>query len=378
MKVVYIDPLSEAQQKLIEAFPKHQVNCFADLESGIDYICQDHIPDILITPVFTPVDFALETMKIIRAKPALRKTIILGYTNSQNPSQINEYLNAGFLDIVPTEKVITTLFHLIQLFTNKQGKFSLLSSYNRRSLIIKRAIDICFSSVFLILASPLLLLTTIAIRIESKGPILYRSKRVGSNYKIFDLLKFRTMIPGADKNIGSMTHLNLYAEGPSMEIPERCPDCERLEKSCSPMMYADNQQFCENFYFFLKDMEKQGIFFKAKNDPRISRVGRFLRNSSIDELPQMINILRGDMSLVGNRPLPLYEAEKLTTDARAFRFLAPAGLTGLWQVTKRGKKDMSEEERIVLDNNYALNHSILLDVKIIMKTIPAMLQSENV
>lgn len=378
MKVVYIDPLAEAQQKLIEAFPEHQVNCFADLESGIDYICQDHIPDILITPVYTPVDFALETTKIIRSKPALRKTIILGYTSSQNPSHINEYLNAGFLDIVPTEKVITTLFHLIQLFTNKQGKFSLLSSYNRRSLIMKRAIDICFSSVFLILASPLLLLTAIAIRIESKGPILYRSKRVGSNYKIFDLLKFRTMIPGADKNIGSMTHLNLYAEGPSLEIPERCPDCERLEKSCSPMMYADNQQVCENFYFFLKDMEKQGIFFKAKNDPRISRVGRFLRNSSIDELPQMINILRGDMSLVGNRPLPLYEAEKLTTDARAFRFLAPAGLTGLWQVTKRGKKDMSEEERIVLDNNYALNHSILLDVKIIMKTFPAMLQSENV
>ena len=92
----------------------------------------------------------------------------------------------------------------------------------------------------------------------------------------------------------------------------------------------------------------------------------------------MINNLKGDMSLVGNRPLPLYEAEKLTTDTRAFRFLAPAGLTGLWQVTKRGKKDMSEEERIALDNNYALNHSILLDLKIIMKTFPAMLQSENV
>ena len=128
----------------------------------------------------------------------------------------------------------------------------------------------------------------------------------------------------------------------------------------------------------MQDVEKQGIFFKAKNDPRISRIGKFLRNSSIDELPQLINILKGDMSLVGNRPLPLYEAELLTTDIRAFRFLAPAGLTGLWQVTKRGKKDMSEEERIALDNNYALNHSILLDLKIILKTFPAMLQSENV
>jgi lipopolysaccharide/colanic/teichoic acid biosynthesis glycosyltransferase len=378
MKIVYIHPLADAQQKLIEAFPKHQVKCFADLEAGFDFMRQDHIPDIIVTPVYAPAEISGETMKIIRAKPAFRKTIIIGYSDSPDRSNINKFLNDGYLDVVATEKVITTLFQVIHLFTHKHGRFSLLSIYSRRSLIAKRIIDISFSSTVLLLASPILLLTALAIRLESKGPILYRSKRVGSNYKIFDLLKFRTMIPGADKSIGNMSHLNLYAEGPAMEIPKTCPDCERLGKACSPIMYADNQQYCENFYFFLKDMEKQGIFFKAKNDPRISRVGKFLRNSSIDELPQLINILKGDMSLVGNRPLPLYEAEKLTTDTRAFRFLAPAGLTGLWQVTKRGKKDMSEEERIALDNNYALNHSILLDVKIILKTFPAMLQSENV
>ena len=228
------------------------------------------------------------------------------------------------------------------------------------------------------MASPVLIAAALAIRIESKGPIFYRSKRVGSNYKIFDLLKFRTMIPDADKKIGSMNHLNLYAGSNTMDIPTECPDCKRLGKPCSPIMYADDKKVCENFHFFLIDLEKQGIFFKAKDDPRISKVGKFLRNSSIDELPQLINILKGDMSLAGNRPLPLYEAEMLTTDTRAFRFLAPAGLTGLWQVTKRGKKDMSEEERIALDNNYALNHSMLLDIKIIFKTFPALLQSENV
>ena len=378
MKIVYIHPQVAAQEKLEEAFPKHQVKSFADLESAFDFMRHDQIPDILVTPVYTPAEVAGETMKIIRAKPAFRKTIIIGYSDKPDRSNLTQFLNAGYLDVVATEKVVTTVFQVIHLFTNKHGRFSLLSLYSRRSLIVKRLIDISFSSVVLLMASPVLLITAIAIRMESKGPIMYRSKRVGSNYKIFDLLKFRTMIPGADKSIGNMTHLNLYADGPSIEIPTSCPDCERLGKACSPIMYSDDKQYCENFYFFLQDVEKQGIFFKAKNDPRISRIGKFLRNSSIDELPQLINILKGDMSLVGNRPLPLYEAELLTTDIRAFRFLAPAGLTGLWQVTKRGKKDMSEEERIALDNNYALNHSILLDIKIILKTFPAMLRSENV
>jgi len=378
MKIVYIHQDSASQENLKNTLPKHQVSGFSDLETAFNWMRQDHIPDILVAPIDSSVDNSSDTMKIIRSKQSFRKTIIIGYSDQPNRGNINQYLNDGYLDVVSTEKVVTTVFQVIHLFTHKHGRFSLLSLYSRRSLLVKRLIDISFSSMVLLMSSPVLLLTALAIRIESKGPILYRSKRVGSNYKIFDLLKFRTMIPGADKSIGNMSHLNLYSEGPQIEIPSECPDCVRLGTACSPIMYSDNLQHCENFYFFLQEVEKQGIFFKAKNDPRISRVGKFLRNSSIDELPQLLNILKGDMSLVGNRPLPLYEAEMLTTDTRAFRFLAPAGLTGLWQVTKRGKKDMSEEERIALDNNYALNHSILLDIKIMLKTFPAMLQSENV
>ncbi|MFX4489871.1 sugar transferase, partial [Acinetobacter baumannii] len=93
--------------------------------------------------------------------------------------------------------------------------------------------------------------------------------------------------------------------------------------------------------------------------PRITKVGKFIRNTSIDELPQLWNVIIGDMSIVGNRPLPLYEAEKLTTDKYAMRFMAPAGITGLWQVEKRGKGEMSEEERLMLDNKYAENHSFI-------------------
>ena len=118
---------------------------------------------------------------------------------------------------------------------------------------------------------------------------------------------------------------------------------------------------------------------KIKDDPRVTRIGKHLRNLSIDELPQLWNVLKGDMSLVGNRPLPLYEAEKLTTDKYAMRFIAPAGITGLWQVSKRGGKgEMSEDERISLDNDYAKSYGLFFDLKLIFRTIPALFQKENV
>ncbi|MEO7531733.1 MAG: sugar transferase, partial [Sediminibacterium sp.] len=119
-------------------------------------------------------------------------------------------------------------------------------------------------------------------------------------------------------------------------------------------------------------------FLKFKDDPRITRAGKFIRNTSIDELPQLWNVIIGDMSIVGNRPLPLYEAEKLTTDKYAPRFMAPAGITGLWQVEKRGKGEMSEDERLILDNIYAANFNLWYDLKLILKTIPALFQKENV
>ncbi|MFT3904328.1 MAG: sugar transferase [Niabella sp.] len=107
-------------------------------------------------------------------------------------------------------------------------------------------------------------------------------------------------------------------------------------------------------------------------------MGNILRKTSIDELPQLFNVLKGDMSLVGNRPLPLYEAELLTCDQFAMRFLGPAGITGLWQISKRGKAEMSDLERKELDNQYAKYSSFMMDLKIILKTIPAMLQKEKV
>lgn len=202
--------------------------------------------------------------------------------------------------------------------------------------VLKRLIDIVAASMALVLLSPLFLLIGLAIKLESKGPIIYRSKRAGKGYQIFNFLKFRSMYKDADQRLKELQHLNQY------------------------------------------EAESDNCFVKFKNDPRITKVGRIIRKTSLDELPQLINVLKGDMSLVGNRPLPLYEAEQLTRDEWANRFLAPAGLTGLWQVTKRGKDNMSTQERVELDMTYAKKHSLWFDLKIIIKTLPAMLQHENV
>ena len=244
----------------------------------------------------------------------------------------------------------------------------------------KRAIDVIATGGALFLLSPVFLLVALLIRLDSKGPVLYRSKRVGSGFKIFNLLKFRTMRTDADKMMSTMAALNMYnkvAEENEGEEQLLCEQCQRGD-FCNRRLFLDGKEICESVYQAQK--EKKAAFMKFQNDPRITRIGGFLRNSSLDELPQLVNIFRGDMSLVGNRPLPLYEAEKLTTDDKIMRFAGPAGLTGLWQVTKRGKgkADMSEEERAQLDVTYAKEFSFMLDMKIILKTFPALFQSENV
>lgn len=245
--------------------------------------------------------------------------------------------------------------------------------------IVKRGIDIILSLTGLVLFSPILLLSALAIRLESKGGIVYSSKRVGENYKILNLLKFRTMYTGADKQMELMKTLNQYQDNnKSVNHLEECPFCKLYDSACSPEMVSDEGVLCENFYLLKKEQFKNASFFKIANDPRVTRVGRFLRMTSIDELPQLINILRGDISLVGNRPLPLYEAEKLTTDFAIDRFNAPSGLTGLWQVSKRGKAAMSETERIELDKKYAKEWCLKTDMLILLRTIPAILQKENV
>lgn len=205
----------------------------------------------------------------------------------------------------------------------------------------KRFLDLLIAGTMFICLLPVMLIVAIAIKLDSRGPVLYKSKRVGTGYKVFDFYKFRSMRTDADQLLAQMA--------------------------------VENNQYAAQ-----EQGSGKAAFVKIKNDPRITKLGNFLRSSSLDELPQLFNILKGDMSVVGNRPLPVYEAEMLTSNEWSMRFLGPAGLTGLWQISKRGKEDMSERERKKLDNFYAQKYSIWLDLKIIIGTVPALFQKEKV
>lgn len=249
-------------------------------------------------------------------------------------------------------------------------------------LAIKRIFDIVSSGIALILLSPLFLLVAAAIRLESKGKVFYASKRVGQ--KTFDFYKFRSMYTGADARLKELQHLNQYAAETGqagIDFEKLCPRCAERQDgtTCSELLlFSDGRQMCEFNFHLQKKIIAGPTFFKLKNDPRITKVGAFIRRTSIDELPQLVNVLKGDMSIVGNRPLPVNEAQALTSDEASKRFLAPAGITGLWQVELRGKKgQMSEEERRKLDNDYFDNFSLWFDAKIILRTIPALFQEEN-
>lgn len=247
----------------------------------------------------------------------------------------------------------------------------------------KRIFDILVSGMAIIVLSPFLIIIVLAIRIESKGPIIYKSKRVGSNYQIFDFLKFRSMYTGADKHLKKFNEMNQYASS-EQDVMETVAmndfsfDDIKISDD-DVILVSDDFSVDEISYLAKKDTEQENAFVKLENDPRITKVGRFMRKYSIDELPQLINILKGDMSVVGNRPLPLYEAEMLTQDNYIDRFMGPSGLTGLWQVEKRGEAGkLSADERKQLDIRYAREFSFMMDMKIILKTFTAFIQKENV
>jgi len=252
--------------------------------------------------------------------------------------------------------------------------------------VAKRIFDIVVASFAIIMLSPLFLLIILLIKLESRGPVFYVAKRVGRGYTIFDFYKFRSMKVGADSQIKNLAHLNQYKKGGqenmagsgTLQESGPCPVCGPEGVACQSFLYLNDRPVCERLYLKQKKENDEGKFIKISNDPRVTKIGKFIRNTSIDELPQLFNVLKGDMSIVGNRPLPLYEAEKITVDEFNLRFMAPAGITGLWQVTKRGTAEMSELERMQLDNYYAVNYSIAGDLKIMLRTIPALMQKENV
>lgn len=337
-----------------------------------------------------------ETLKkdekcISSLRKALPNKYIILVTSPLSQSESKTYLKFGINDTVSPEveqeRLIKGLDFIIkskEIFFNKQTSNKELKSFHLP--LWKRIFDITFSGMALLFLSPILLAVAIAIRMESKGSIVYKAKRVGSNYHVFDFLKFRSMYVGADKHLKKLDGLNQYkSETNNVQQNTVKPLFNEDIKIDDNMIIGDNLLVGDDFaipeedYISKKNNDQKNAFVKIEKDPRITKVGHFIRKYSIDELPQLINILKGDMSIVGNRPLPLYEAELLTSDEYIDRFMAPAGLTGLWQVEKRGSAGkLSAEERKQLDIKYAQTFSFKLDIKIIIKTLTAFIQKEDV
>jgi len=309
----------------------------------------------------------------------------------KSPVELRYLLNEGFDDFfkkpVDVKLLINRINTLIEIKKQiikksendkKKSSKKLIRKY--RIPVLKRIIDILFSSVLIIITSPILLITAIAIRVESKGKVFYNSRRVGSGYKIFNFYKFRSMYTGADNQLNNLSDLNEYNEEKSKNKSEAIITSIRKDtekEKGENILLSDDMEIKERDYLNEKGKIIETTFKKIKSDPRVTKVGKIIRKFSIDELPQLFNILKGDMSVVGNRPLPLYEAELLTTDDWSNRFLGPSGVTGLWQITKN-KENMSPEERKKLDNQYSkiagTSYWFFYDIWIMLKTIPAMLQ----
>ena len=203
------------------------------------------------------------------------------------------------------------------------------AAFDPISLFIKRVVDIASSLILLISLAPVFLVVSLLIKRDSPGPVFFIQDRVGLGKRRFRLYKFRTMIADAEQRMKAIERLN----------------------------------------------EVSGPVFKIKDDPRITRTGKFLRKTSIDELPQLINVLKGDMSLVGPRPLPVRDYNGFNEDWHHSRFSVRPGITCLWQVN--GRSNVSFEKWMELDMKYIDNWSLFLDFKILLKTIPSVLKASG-
>lgn len=349
--------------------------------AALNYLQKFDNIDAILSEVHLPGANGINTFKLLSSYKITSTIPFVLIAHQNEPDICNVAFNTGLDDFYTCPVDVNRIFERLKFlkdYKKRTPHFYSQPVQPYKTPVIKRVFDIVVASLALIVLSPLMLIVMAAIKIESKGPLIYVSTRVGANYNLFGFYKFRSMYSGSDnfQKLKSLSHLNQYV---AEEIEEFCTECAALPDGefCSAILYIKGERICENLYIKRKNAER--AFIKLENDPRITKVGKFIRNTSMDELPQLFNILKGDMSIVGNRPLPLHEAEKLTLDDRAKRFAAAAGLTGLWQVELRGRKgSMSEEERFKLDNEYADNNSFMGDLKLIYRTFKAIFQRGNV
>ena len=396
--VVYLGSNPKTQERL--KYIPGQLVRMTSLYKDAAQICTPHVANEHFIVFFERNVRSEDITAITYLKKKSRSIYIILMTDPMTDEERDVYMKCGINDTIGREATVTELNKKIQFISDRESV--LFDSERPKHHILrfkipvwKRMFDIVFSVLAIIVMSPVFILTAIAIRLESKGPIIFKSKRVGTNYTIFDFLKFRSMYVDAEQRLQELSkdHNQYTAHEQEEHKTIVAPLGDQAEQAMfdmgmeSEMMISDEEIMlvgddfvvAESDFSKQKEEENNNAFVKIENDPRITKVGRFIRKYSIDELPQLFNILKGDMSVVGNRPLPLYEAEKLTADKSIDRFMAPAGLTGLWQVEERGRGGaMSAEERKQLDITYGQTYNFMLDMKIILRTLTAFVQKENV
>ena len=368
--------------------------------------CSTHVRNEHFIVFYEQTEQAEDITAITYLKKRNKSVYIILLTHNMNKDDRQVYQRCGINDTIDVNASITELNKKITFIADREAQMFDDTTPRYRMLkfkipVWKRVFDIVFSALAIIILSPVFLLTAIAIRLESKGPVIFKSKRVGTNYTIFNFLKFRSMYCDAEERLKEVAKEagNQYLEKngeqekkeedhtitaplgaeAEMMMMDMGMESDMMISDDEVMLVGDDYVVAESDFAKEKQEEIESAFVKIENDPRITKVGKFIRKYSIDELPQLFNILKGDMSIVGNRPLPLYEAEKLTADKSIDRFMAPAGLTGLWQVEERGKGGMmSAEERKQLDIKYGQTYNFWLDMKILFRTFFAFVQKENV
>jgi exopolysaccharide biosynthesis polyprenyl glycosylphosphotransferase len=279
--------------------PDNGLRSLGQLADLPQILARERVQEVIIADTDFPQEQAVEVVDQCHQR---------GVTVNVAPSTMEILLNRA--EFVPGQTV--------PLFTLRPPVFEGID------YALKRSFDLIVATVGLLIISPLLLVVALAIKVSSRGPVLYRSVRPGMAGRPFSCLKFRTMREHADQIQADLEPLN----------------------------------------------EKSGALFKIRNDPRLTRVGRALRRFSLDELPQLWNVVRGEMSLVGPRPLPMRDFERLE-EWHKKRYLVLPGITGLWQVS--GRSDLDFDDLVRLDFLYLEQWSVFLDLSILLKTIPAVI-----
>ena len=377
--VVYLGNNPKTQERL-KYIPGQLVRMTTAYKDAAQ-VCTPHVSNEHFIVFFERNVRSEDVTAITYLRKKCRNVYIILLTDNMSEEERSIYMNCGVNDTINKDASVTALNKKIQfisdreniLFDDEAPKYKILKF---KIPVWKRLFDIVFSGLAIIILSPIFILTAIAIKLESKGPVLFKSKRVGTNYTIFDFLKFRSMYIDAEERLKDLSKTNnQYAEKEEEEehktitaplgaeaeqdMMDMGMESEMMISDEEIMLIGDDFVVAESDFNKQKEEEINNAFVKIENDPRITN--------------------KGDMSIVGNRPLPLYEAEKLTADSSIDRFMAPAGLTGLWQVEERGKGgSMSAEERKQLDITYGQTYNFMLDMKIIFRTLFAFVQKENV